>query len=108
MDPDLGNIKFSEAALDALGEKREAEELNLLDSKQDFIASDREWFNGDSFSWRLMRLAFVQLMQQQIDALVKLLNLDNECEFTSFPFYISFILYKIIVIYALIVAYDPR
>ncbi|VUZ52923.1 unnamed protein product [Hymenolepis diminuta] len=78
LDPDLGDIKFSEAALDALREKHEAEELNLLDSKQDFIASDREWFNGDSFSWRLMRLAFVQLMQQQVNALVKLLNLDNE------------------------------
>nr|CDS32903.1 dmX protein 1 [Hymenolepis microstoma] len=78
LPPDLGNIEFSEAAVNALGNKNEAEELDLLHSKEDFKASDKEWFNGDSFSWRLMRLAFTQLMQQQIGALVKLLNVDNE------------------------------
>uniref|UniRef100_A0A0R3T608 WD_REPEATS_REGION domain-containing protein n=1 Tax=Rodentolepis nana TaxID=102285 RepID=A0A0R3T608_RODNA len=78
LPPDLGNIEFSEAAVNGLGNRNEAEELNLLDPKEDFGSSDKEWFNGDSFSWRLMRLAFAQLMQKQIGALVKLLNLDNE------------------------------
>ncbi len=41
---------------------------------------DRQWSEGDSYSWRLMRLAFVQMMGQQAADLVKMLNFDNDCE----------------------------
>ncbi|VDD82171.1 unnamed protein product [Mesocestoides corti] len=39
---------------------------------------NRQWSRGDSYAWRLMRLAFVRLMGQQVKELINLLNLDND------------------------------
>lgn len=75
MDPDFGGIQFSDSALARL-------EKDLQGGSEKLSTFDAEWYDGNSISWRLMRLAFVQLMQQEIDGLIKLLDLENECRFT--------------------------
>lgn len=54
---------------------------------------DRQWSEGDSYAWRLMRLAFVQLMAQNASEMVKMLRFDNDRTSTiyNYDFVIRFL-----------------
>ncbi|VDM18853.1 unnamed protein product [Hydatigera taeniaeformis] len=90
LNPDLGVTGFGDV-LDAPplamtgSQDDNSDASNEVDNFDLNASADRQWFDGCSYSWRLMRLAFVQLMAQQLTGLIKLLNLDNDFLTTYAP-----------------------
>ncbi|KAL5961440.1 DmX-like protein 2 [Taenia solium] len=81
LNPDLGVTGFGNI-LDAPplattgSQEGNSDVSNEVDNSELHASVDRQWSDGYSYAWRLMRLAFVQLMAQQLTGLIKLLNLD--------------------------------
>ncbi|KAL5105767.1 DmX-like protein 1 [Taenia crassiceps] len=90
LNPDLGVAGFGDI-LDAspptaTGRQEDNSDIsNEADNSEINPSADRQWSDGCSCAWRLMRLAFVQLMAQQLTGLIKLLNLDNDFLTTYAP-----------------------
>lgn len=71
IDADDANIFASDGHTDAGADDSD---------EDDDDGSDLEWTNGDSYSWRLIRLVLLQLAGEQVKSLVRLLNLDSDCQ----------------------------
>ncbi|VDK36475.1 unnamed protein product [Taenia asiatica] len=90
LNPDLGVTGFGNI-LDAPplattgSQEGNSDVSDEVDNSELHASVDRQWSDGYSYAWRLMRLAFVQLMAQQLTGLIKLLNLDNDFLTTYAP-----------------------
>nr|CDS22208.1 dmX protein 1 [Echinococcus granulosus] len=90
LNPDFGIAGFGNIpdafSLTAIGSHKDNSDVSSeVDDFERIAPVDKQWSDGYSYAWRLMRLAFVQLMTQQLTGLIKLLNLDNDFLTTYAP-----------------------